>query len=697
VAETFFLNPGGSFTAPAATASFAGRVKIASAATFDANGGTVVFDGTTNSAVSCGEKDFHLVRFAQTGSTKGVEKDCSLPLGDNPTLGDGDGARVRLNGTLSGSGTLSANRSLTMNRTSQLTGFGGLDIGGELTVSNATADFHSYSPFSVAGPYSQAVGKVSVPSGADFGGSFSLGPGAIFEAPPGAVEIGGDFSVDWEATFKANGGAVAFDGSQSSALSCAGTKFSSVAFSHVAGTKTVGSSCSLPLGPSPTAGAGSIFLEGTLSGSGVLTTAGTLSLAEAGALSGFSGLAALGLDVEGAYDFGGYSSFTVGGTFALGASGSFTAPSGTAAFDGDFLNEGGTFLADGGSVVLGGGSQRLSGSTTFNNLSKVASSAATLSFGSGDTQTVQGALALRGKDSANLLRLAPTTSGSPWRIDKEGTAEVEFVSVAESTNVGGQITAAESKSEGGNSGWAISGAAVKFVLAAQSTTPKAGEADNLTIVAKDAYGNASASYAGTHSLTFGPAADSPSGAHATVANFAGGTNGFGTPTQISFTNGVATASGGKNGAMTLVKAGSTSLTVSDGSITNGSGLAVTVSPGTAAGIAWTHATVSKGTLSSPCLFTCTGTEMSSSGNFKANVSITDSSGNTVSDPGSGKTVSVTSTSGNITGGTLTIAASGQAESTTQFTYTSSKGGAVTLTAATASGTVYTSATATMMR
>jgi hypothetical protein len=97
------------------------------------------------------------------------------------------------------------------------------------------------------------------------------------------------------------------------------------------------------------------------------------------------------------------------------------------------------------------------------------------------------------------------------------------------------------------------------------------------------------------------------------------------------------------------------------------------------------------------LFACTGTELSSSGTFKANVSITDSSGNTVSALGSGKTVSVTAASGTITGGTLTIAASGQAESTAQFTYASSKGGAVTLTAATAAGTVYASATATMSR
>jgi hypothetical protein len=108
--------------------------------------------------------------------------------------------------------------------------------------------------------------------------------------------------------------------------------------------------------------------------------------------------------------------------------------------------------------------------------------------------------------------------------------------------------------------------------------------------------------------------------------------------------------------------------------------------------------VSAGKLSAPCLFTCTGTEMGSSGTFKANVSITDASGNTVTGLGSGHTVTVTSTAGGtITGSPLTIATSGSAESTTQFTYSSSKGGAMTLTAATGTGTTYTSATATMSR
>jgi hypothetical protein len=242
----------------------------------------------------------------------------------------------------------------------------------------------------------------------------------------------------------------------------------------------------------------------------------------------------------------------------------------------------------------------------------------------------------------------------------------------------------------------IPGPATQFTLAATTTTPTAGAADNLTITAKDALGNTATAYTGSHNLTFGPVADSPSGAHATVSSATGTATNFGAATAITFTAGVATVSGANNGVMTLVKAGASSITVSDGTITNGAGLAVTVNAASAARLGWTQAT-STGTLSSPCLFTCTGTGLGTTGNFKANVSVTDSSGNTVSALGSGHTVSVTAASGTITGGSLTIATTGAAESTTQFTYTPSKSGGVALTAATSGGTVYTSATGTMTR
>jgi alpha-tubulin suppressor-like RCC1 family protein len=126
----------------------------------------------------------------------------------------------------------------------------------------------------------------------------------------------------------------------------------------------------------------------------------------------------------------------------------------------------------------------------------------------------------------------------------------------------------------------VNGAGInRFSLAAATTTPRAGQADNLTITALDQYGN-TASYSGSPNLTF-------SGATAigtftpTVTNTSGVATNFLTATAITFTNGVATVSGSANGVMRLYRAQTqtVNIVVSDGSHTNGTGLAVTVSAG----------------------------------------------------------------------------------------------------------------------
>jgi len=239
-------------------------------------------------------------------------------------------------------------------------------------------------------------------------------------------------------------------------------------------------------------------------------------------------------------------------------------------------------------------------------------------------------------------------------------------------------------------------AAASLSLGAATITPVAAAGDNLTITAQDAYGNTATSYSGAHSLTFGGANNGPNGSPPTVTSSAGTVTNFGTETAISFTNGVATVSGSNNGVMKLYKVEVAKITVSDGSISNGAGLSVTVKVGAAARLAWTHVVVSSGTLSSPCLFTCTVTALGNSGTLTANVSVTDSAGNTVANLGSGHTVSVTSVGGSISGASLTISSTEAAESTTQFTFTAQNGSwtSDSLTAQTSGGTSYTSATAT---
>jgi alpha-tubulin suppressor-like RCC1 family protein len=119
-----------------------------------------------------------------------------------------------------------------------------------------------------------------------------------------------------------------------------------------------------------------------------------------------------------------------------------------------------------------------------------------------------------------------------------------------------------------------SGALDHFVLSAATTSPTAGAADNLTITAKDSAGITVTAYNGSHNLTFAGAGTI--GTYIpTVTNSGGIATNFGTATAITFTNGVATA----GGVMTLYKAESVSLVVSDGSgHSNGAGLSLTVGP-----------------------------------------------------------------------------------------------------------------------
>ncbi len=239
-------------------------------------------------------------------------------------------------------------------------------------------------------------------------------------------------------------------------------------------------------------------------------------------------------------------------------------------------------------------------------------------------------------------------------------------------------------------------AAAQLSLAASSKTPAAGATDNLTTTALDAYGSTATSYVGSHNLTFSGASSSPSATAPTVIDSAGAAINFGLATAINFTNGVATVASSKNGVMKLYRAEVAAISVSDGSISTPSTLAVTVAATTAAKLAFSNVTISAGSLSSPCLFTCTATGLGNSGTFAANIAVTDAYGNMNTAVGSGHTVSVTQVGGGtISGGSLTIASTGPAESTTRFTYTAKSAAAFSdkITAAKTAGTAYTSATA----
>ena len=111
-----------------------------------------------------------------------------------------------------------------------------------------------------------------------------------------------------------------------------------------------------------------------------------------------------------------------------------------------------------------------------------------------------------------------------------------------------------------------SGALDHFTLAAATTTPTAGAADNLTVTAKDSAGSTVTTYGGDQTLTFGGASTIGSN-QPTVTSKTGTAVAFGTAETITFSSGVATVSGSSNGVMTLYKAETASVTVSDGTHT----------------------------------------------------------------------------------------------------------------------------------
>lgn len=238
------------------------------------------------------------------------------------------------------------------------------------------------------------------------------------------------------------------------------------------------------------------------------------------------------------------------------------------------------------------------------------------------------------------------------------------------------------------------GAATKLGLSAATATPVAGTGFNLTTAAQDVFGNTATTYTGSKAITFSGAVASPSGALPTVVDANNVAVNFGSPTTLTFTAGAATGASSKNGFAKLTKAGATSISATDGTLSTATPLALTVSPGAANRVALLELTASAGSIGTPCLFTCAITALGNSGTVKAKAAITDASGNTVTNVGSAKTVNVTVTAGGtIAGSPLTIPATGTAVSATEFTYTAPVSGSFTHTI-TAASSGYTSATAT---
>lgn len=395
------------FTAPSTSMSVSSTFTAGSSATFNNNSGTITFDGTTTATLSCNSHTFNLITFTHTAGTKTVSSGCTFPMGSGPTTSTG--GSISLTGTLSGSGTLTLGsagtaNALTINSTGVLSGFGGLTDNGNLTLTGATLNAGSYSPFTV--------------------NNFVMNSTPTFTAPSGTMSVATTFTIT-NGTFTHNSGTVNFNGGTAT-LSCNSATFNLVTFTHTAGTKTVSSNCSFPLGAGPSVGSasGNLTLAGTLSGSGTITFANAATLNSTAVLSGFSGLSAGNFTQSGGtQNFGSYSPFTVSGVFTLSSSAAFTAPSGTLTVKSSFtIDAGTTFTHNSGTLnfdVIASDATLSCNSTTFNlvtitatSRTKTISSNCSFPLGNNPTTGNGGSITLSGTLSGTGTLSIGTTSTS---------------------------------------------------------------------------------------------------------------------------------------------------------------------------------------------------------------------------------------------------------------------------------------------
>ncbi len=145
----------------------------------------------------------------------------------------------------------------------------------------------------------------------------------------------------------------------------------------------------------------------------------------------------------------------------------------------------GTFTARNGTVTLNGTNQTISNSTTFYNLTKTVTTARTLTFGAGTTQTILGALTLQGA-SGQLLSLRSSSTGTQWRIDVQGTSTLRFLDVKDSNNINVTgLTGLDSTNSLNNTNWtfvsSVTISGTVYTAENQSTNVGAGVTIGLSV------------------------------------------------------------------------------------------------------------------------------------------------------------------------------------------------------------------------
>ncbi|MBI1883116.1 MAG: hypothetical protein HYS08_02790 [Chlamydiae bacterium] len=164
------------------------------------------------------------------------------------------------------------------------------------------------------------------------------------------------------------------------------------------------------------------------------------------------------------------SSMTLTSSFTLAnANATFTSTSGTLTLTGDFTNSSGTFTHNSGTVTLDGTNQTLSGATTFYNLTKTPSTAATLTLPASTTVTIAGTTTLKGASGGALLSLRSSTSGTQTKINPQGTRSLQYLDVKDNNNTNSTVMSCTTgcTDNGNNTNWEF-GPTVQFASTSSS-------------------------------------------------------------------------------------------------------------------------------------------------------------------------------------------------------------------------------------
>lgn len=453
-----FTLSSGTFTSTTGTLFMGGNWTHTAGGTFTHNSGTVTFDASVSQSIDVATSEtFSTLTFAGTNlATITITAGDTLIATGTVTLTDGavNTGTIEARGDVSvgvSADASSAALSFTGTATQAFSGSGINSLDGDVSVNKSGGQVNQGAAFT-AGAANQ---DFTIQEGTyDVNGNNLTvnGTGSTF-----TVEDGGNLQLQGSESVTTptlnTGSTVTYDGTSTYTVN--DWSYQRLTFNGSGGV--------FNLGANETVSQALTITAGTFDISGFnLTTSSTFSNSGTFRLQGAETLTTFTNDTDsGTVDFDGtgtYSSGLVAGdtyynlTFsgsgswtldaALDINNNFSQSAGTLdvstsnyaiTVGNNWTRTAGTFTARSGTVTFDGTNQTINDDTTFYNLTKSVTSAATLTFEASSTQTISNTLTLNGA-SGQLLSLRSTSAGTQWRLNPQGTRTVEYLDVRDSNN-----------------------------------------------------------------------------------------------------------------------------------------------------------------------------------------------------------------------------------------------------------------------